>query len=403
MRIEQVNAQTISDTRGRPTIETTIFGNGHKIIVSVPSGKSTGKHEAKELRDEDGGVETAIKNVTGEIADAITKRDFATLAEFDAFVCNMDGTENKSRLGANAILSVSMAAARLFAEDAKIPLWRFIANTAGTTPHAPRLFVNVMNGGAHADFRLPIQEHILVVGEETMKQSVATAKKAFIELGDALRVKQPDIQMGDEGGYAPTFDVIEQSFEFLTDIVSKHSNTSIAIDSAANELRGEDGTYTLFGKRYSSVELQDLYARLIEQFPFHAIEDPFAEDDIESFASITAALGKRVIIIGDDITVTNPVRIEDAIKHQYINAVLIKPNQIGTVSETLDSVKKTYSAGLSTVVSHRSGETYDTFIADLAYGIGAHGIKAGGLAQPQRLAKYERLNVIEQEATILPI
>ncbi len=400
MRIKSIDAHAISDTRGRETIETTLSTGEFEATASIPSGKSTGSHEAKELRDEDGSVTTAIQNVTGEITVALKERDFSTMEEIDAFLCELDGTQNKSRLGANAILSISIASARLFAQEANIPLWRFIADTAKVTPHAPRLFVNVMNGGAHADFRLPIQEQILVVGEETLKESVTVAHEAFAELGNVLRGELSNLPMGDEGGYSPSFDTIERPFEILADIVSGRENTSIAIDSAANELLDGD-EYVLLKKRYTSAQLLELYTQLVEHFHFHAIEDPFAESDTESFTEITAKLGDRVIIIGDDLIVTNPKRIEDAAVHKYINAALIKPNQIGTVSETIDAVHKTYEAGWHAVVSHRSGETYDTFIADLAYGIGAHGIKAGGLAQQQRLAKYERLRVIEQEATAL--
>ncbi len=400
MRINRIHAHTISDTRGRDTIETTLFADKFEATASIPSGKSTGSHEARELRDDDGSVTTAIHNVTGEIADALSERDFSNIGELDAFLNELDGTQDKSRLGANAILSVSIAMARLFAQEAQIPLWRFIADTAKTTPAAPRLFVNVMNGGAHADFRLPIQEQILVVGEETLKESVTTAHEAFAELGDMLRNELSDLPMGDEGGYSPAFDTIERPFELLSDIVSKRGNTSIAIDSAANELL-DGNEYVLLKKRYTSEQLLELYTQLVERFHFHAIEDPFAESDKQSFAEITAKLGEKVIIIGDDLIVTNPKLIEDAVEHKYINATLIKPNQIGTVSETIDAVHKTYDAGWRSIVSHRSGETYDTFIADLAYGIGAHGIKAGGLAQQQRLAKYERLRSIEHEATEL--
>ncbi len=400
MRIKSAVARAVSDTRGRQTIETTLSAGELEATASIPSGKSTGAHEAKELRDEDGSVTTAIHNVTDEIATALTNRDFSTIGELDTFLNELDGTQDKSRLGANAILSISIAAARLFAQEAHIPLWRFIADTARTTPAAPRLFVNVMNGGAHANFRLPIQEQILVVGEETLKESVTVAHEAFIALGDILRKELSDLPMGDEGGYSPSFDTIERPFEILTDIVSQWKNTSIAIDSAANELL-DGNEYVLLKKRYTSDELLELYTQLVERFQFHAIEDPFAESDTEGFAKITAKLGEKVIIIGDDLIVTNPKRIEDAAAHKYINAALIKPNQIGTVSQTIDAVHKTYEAGWHAVVSHRSGETYDTFIADLAYGIGAHGIKAGGLAQQQRLAKYERLRTIEREATEL--
>ncbi|HFC11188.1 MAG TPA: phosphopyruvate hydratase [Candidatus Kaiserbacteria bacterium] len=400
MRIEIVGARSIPDSREKPTIETTLRSGELEAKASVPSGKSTGAHEAKELRDEDGSVSTALSNVTGEIAEAISTREFASTKELDAFLIELDGTPDKSRLGANAILSVSISATRLFALQAGVPLWRYLADTYGTTPSAPRLFVNVMNGGAHAGFRLPIQEHIFMVGEATLTESFATAERGFAELGEMLKSETDDLQMGDEGGYSPAFADFDKPFELLTKLVEKHQNTAIAIDSAANELRNDHGGYTLIGKDYTSEELRKLYVDLVGKFPFHAVEDPFAETDSKSFTELTADIGKQVLVIGDDITVTNPKRIENAIEEKSMNAVLIKPNQIGSVSEAAEAVKKTHSAGWATVCSHRSGETDDTFIADFAYGMGAHGIKAGGLGQKVRREKYERLCSIEKEVTI---
>jgi len=257
-----------------------------------------------------------------------------------------------------------------------------------------------MNGGEHADFRLPIQEYLFVVGEETVTKSVQTAKNAFAILGDMLRKENIDLPMGDEGGYSPKFSELEKPFELLTELALTHPNTSLAIDSAANGLRNENNdSYTLLGKKYTTSELQSVYEILVNKFPFHAVEDPFAEDDIAGFVSITKSLGEKVLIIGDDLIVTNTSRIGDAIEKKSINAVLIKPNQIGTVSQAAEAVRKTHSAGWKTICSHRSGETYDTFIADFAYGMGSHGIKAGGFGQHQRRVKYERLSSIETEIT----
>ncbi len=399
MRIEVVKSISIPDTRGRATVETTLRSNNFTATASVPSGKSTGAHEAKELRDEDGGVSGAIANVTGEIAEALATREFSSPQEIDSFLCELDGTQDKSRLGANAILSVSISATRLFAQEAGIPLWKYISETYSTTPSAPRFFVNVMNGGAHANFRLPIQEYILVVGEPTVAESFETTEKAFKLLGEKLRAESTELPMGDEGGYSPKFSEIERPFELLSELVLKYPNTSIAIDAAANELRNQSGGYTLIGKDYSTEELLEMYKSLVNKFPFHAIEDPFSEDDVAGFVATTKALGNQIIIIGDDLIVTNPKRIDDAVSKKSINAVLIKPNQIGTVSEAAEAVKKTHSAGWKTVCSHRSGETHDTFIADFAYGMGTHGIKAGGFGQQVRREKYERLQAIEKEIT----
>lgn len=392
MRIDTILARTIPDTRGRPTIETTITSGDISATASVPSGKSTGSHEALELRDTDGGVATAVANVTGEIARAITGRDFVSPDEVDELLITLDGTPNKSRLGANAILSVSIATERLFAVAAGQPLWKAIAHRAGTTPHAPRLFMNVMNGGVHADFKLPFQEYILVV-EGTTSEALPIAREAFTKLGERLG----DVPMGDEGGYAPTFDTLERPFELLADIVAEFPGTSIAIDAAASEFFKE-GRYHLLGASYTAEELLRIYENLVARFPLKSIEDPFDEDAASDFARLTSALSGKALIVGDDFTVTNPTRIESAIAHKEISAVLIKPNQIGTVQEAIRAVQMTHAAELETIASHRSGETDDTFISDFAYGTGAFGIKAGGLGQKERLEKYERLFAIEQES-----
>lgn len=391
MRIDQCIARSILDTRDRPTIEVTLSANALSATASVPSGKSTGSHEALELRDPDGSVTSAIANVNGEIARALVGQRFS-LDELDTFLIKLDGTADKSRLGANAILAVSIAAQRLSALLEDIPLWKAIEKRGGFTATVPRLYINMMNGGTHADFKLPFQEYLLIIKE---KPSVAlpVAREAFAKLGERLG----NVPMGDEGGYAPTFDTLEQPFEILAELVQEFSNTSIAIDAAASELF-RDGTYELLGKSYLADELANIYQGLASQFLIHSIEDPFEENAGADFARLTAALGEHFHIVGDDLTVTNPARIKDAAAHKAINAVLIKPNQIGTVQEALEAVKETYAAGFAAIASHRSGETNDTFIADFAYGIGAHGIKAGGLAQPERLAKYERLLAIEREA-----
>jgi len=414
MRIDHIEAKSILDTRGKPTIETVLFANTFSAVASVPSGKSTGQYEAFELRDSDGGVSRAIENVNGEIARAIIGRHFNSPDELDASLIALDGTPNKSRLGANAILSVSIAAMRLSALLENIPLWSAIAKRAGITPRAPCLYVNVMNGGVHAcpaeasakedGFRLPFQEYILVVDGKT-SNALPVAQKAFEKLGQRFG---SNISMGDEGGYAPAFETLEEPFEILSELVKEFPGTSIAIDSAASELF-HDGAYQLLGKSYTPEELAAIYRELVERFSIHSIEDPFAENAPADFSKITASLGNKIFIIGDDLTVTDPVRIKKAARNKEINAVLIKPNQIGTVRESLLAVKETYTAGFQAVASHRSGETDDTFIADFAYGIGAHGIKAGGFGRPstksdlvlgqrERLLKYERLLAIEREA-----
>ncbi len=392
MRIDRLAARSILDTRGRPTVETTLHSGALSATASVPSGKSTGSHEACELRDIDGGVTQAIGNVNGEIASALINRDFDSLDELDTFLIKLDGTQDKSRLGANAILSVSIAAMRLSALQEGIPLWKAIAKRAGTTPQAPRLFINVMNGGVHADFKLPFQEYMLVAEGKT-SAALPVAQKAFIKLG---KIFGSETTMGDEGGYAPTFNTLERPFELLAELVKEFPNTSIAIDAAASELF-HDGAYHILGKVYSSEELSRTYENLVAHFPLRSIEDPYDENAHDDFTRLTAMLGEKILIVGDDLTVTNPTRIVDSAKHKEINAVLIKPNQIGTVLEAILAVQETYAAGFKAIASHRSGETDDTFIADFAYGVGAYGIKAGGLGQKERLEKYDRLLAIERE------
>ena len=403
MRIEHITSRPIQDTRGRQTIETTLSAGTFSATASVPSGKSTGSHEACELRDADGSVAHAIENVNGEIADALTERSFDSLDELDDFLIALDDSLNKSRLGANALLSVSITAERLSALAQGIPLWKSIAERAGTTPATPRPFVNVLNGGAHVHpatalakgdrFPLPFQEYMLVIEGKT-STALSVAAEAFAKLGERL---PKDVVMGDEGGYAPAFDTLEKPFEILAGLVKEFPSTSIAIDAAASELF-HNGAYQLLGKSYSSQELTSLYESIAAKYPIHSIEDPFAEDAGADFARLTEKLGRKILVVGDDLTVTNPARINDAIAHEEINAVLIKPNQIGTVREAIKAVQATQNAGWKVICSHRSGETDDTFISDFAYGVGAHGIKAGGLGQRERLLKYDRLLAIEHEA-----
>ncbi|MFA6502991.1 MAG: phosphopyruvate hydratase [Candidatus Paceibacterota bacterium] len=391
MRLDTVIARSVADTRGRATIETTLSAGAGTATASVPSGKSTGSHEACELRDADGSVGRAIGNVNGEIRAALQGCDFASADELDALLVALDGTADKSRLGANALLSVSIAAARLFALSEDVPLWKALAKRAGTLPSAPRLYVNVMNGGAHADFKLPFQEYLLVVEGKT-SEALPVAREAFAKLGERLG----NVPMGDEGGYAPTFATLAEPFEVLAELVQGFPHASIALDAAASELY-HDGRYHLLGKAYSADELATLYGSIATQYPLLSIEDPFAEDALGDFARLTATLGEKLLIIGDDLTVTNPARIHTAIEQKAINAVLVKPNQIGTVREAILAVQTTYAAGWQVVASHRSGETADTFIADFAYGVGAYGLKAGGLGQKERVLKYERLLTIEKE------
>ena len=439
MHIISCKATEIKDTRGRPTVKVKVAARitegvgglpplpgrekaGVRVvevraIASVPSGKSTGSHEAKELRDADGnGVSRALELLNGEVSALIYSREFSTLRELDEALLVLDGTPDKSRLGSNGILAVSIAAARLFAKERGVPLWKYLAEESNSTPTAPRLFANVINGGAHADFRLPFQEYMVVCGGEgqEVEQSFSALSELYKELRGVLAHEcGEEVSMGDEGGYSPTFSTIEKPFEILAKLIEGKPGLSLAIDAAASELLvpGEKETYKLLDRTYSRIDLLALYANLTQAFPLASIEDPFAEDDREGFRNITAQFTKVKpmsnigftfvnLIVADDLTVTNPARIAAAAQEKLANAVIVKPNQIGSVTETLAAVRVARENGWKIIVSHRSGETNDTFIADLAYGLGAHGIKAGGLAQKERLEKYHRLLEIEREATI---
>lgn len=397
MRIDSCTARAISDSRGRPTIEVELTSGAFSSRDSVPSGKSTGSHEETERRDPDGGVAGEIANENSEIAGAIVGRDFASPGEVDAFLIALDGTPNKSRLGANEILSVSLASHRLFALTAGIPLWKYISKITGYEPKAPALFANVMNGGVHAKMRLPFQEYMVVAGAPTARESFAALEVLFKKLEEELvREVGVSVPMGDEGGYSPTFDTLEKPFAILSKLIAGNPHFSLAIDVAASEFF-KDPEYHLLNEAYSREELLSVYQGLAERFPLRSIEDPFAEDDEEGFRAITASLGSSCRIVGDDLTVTDPERIAHAAGEKLANAVIVKPNQIGTVTETFAAIKAARAAGWGVIVSHRSGETMDTFIADLAYGVGADGLKAGGLAQPERIEKYARLAQIELE------
>ncbi len=398
MNIDTCFARETVDSRERPTVEVELARGDAVAKASVPSGKSTGSHEARELRDEDGrGVTRAIAAVDGEISSMLVGREWSSPEEVDAALIALDGTSDKGRLGSNSMLGVSMAVWRLFAMEEGVELWRYLADKTGYTPRMPRLFSNVINGGVHANMRLPFQEYMLIAAADTAHESFDELYKLFTDLRHTLEQEtRVMVPMGDEGGYSPTFDTIDKPFEILSELIKGHPHFSLAIDAAASELF-RDGAYHLIGKTYSRDELLMVYRGLAARYPLASLEDPFAEDDSQGFAAITEALGKARLVVGDDLTVTNKMRIQSAIEGKLANALLVKPNQIGTISETLDAIKLAREARWEIIVSHRSGETKDTFIADLAYGIGAYGLKAGGLTQQERLEKYERLIEIERQ------
>jgi len=377
------------------------------VGASVPAGKSTGSREAVAVP-----VDDAIRNVNEIIAPQLIGKKVDVFA-VDDFLVSLDGTENKSKLGANAILGVSIAVLKLEAKIVGQPLWQHIQslsapsakdfgdNLINQSVRFPRLFVNVLNGGAHAEFKLPFQEYMFVLGNG-MKATgpVEQMQILFGQLEKKLKGLGKEIKMGDEGGFSFQSDNLEEPFEILSELHDK-----LAIDVAGGEFF-DGGKYSVLGKKYFSDELLEVYENLVKKFPIVSIEDPFSENDFGGFKKIAEKMKdlgvsppSEVLIVGDDLTTTNVEMIEKAIEEKMINAVLIKPNQIGTVTETLQAIEMTHTAGLKTIISHRSGETADSFIADLAVGVGAYGIKAGALSQSERMAKYDRLVEIEKEVS----
>lgn len=396
MKISKILVNEIADSRGAATLEAVLSSGDMEAKGAVPSGKSTGSHEALELRDADGGVSAAKKNVLEIIGPELMAKEWSSPEEIDRALISLDGTKNKTRLGANALLGVSIAAHRLFAGSVSIPLWKLISESNNTTPKTPRLFMNVMNGGAHADFRLPFQEYILIVNGKTARDSYERAQVAFATLGNMLKDCCGNIPLGDEGGYSPLFSDVEQPFSLLSSLSAGLHDMSIGIDAAATEFFKKE-QYIVSGQAHSRAELLALYETLIDSYHVASIEDPFAEHDVEGFTELTKRAQGKALVIGDDLTVTNPELIKKFSASRSATGVIIKPNQIGTVTETCEAARVARDAGWEIVVSHRSGETHDTFVSDLAFGLGAYGLKAGAPTQEVRRVKYERLLEAEEE------
>ena len=398
MKITSCVAKEIFDSRGMPTLEVEMSSGSVSVQASVPSGKSTGSSEALELRDADGrGVSRAIANVNDIIAKEIVGVEMEP-NDIDRRMLEVDGTENKSNLGANAILGVSIASTKLAAALSDVPIWKWIADTNGAdqkTQKLPKLFMNILNGGAHSDFRLPFQEYMIVPQDLSTEVSFQKAQKVIEVLGERLKENFGDIPLGDEGGYSPVFEKIEEPFELLSEIIADE-DIFLAIDAAATGIY-KDGSYSMLNKKYSPQELSSVYKKLISEFNLLVIEDPFEESDANSFSELLKSVDDNILILADDITVTNPDIITEMIEKKSANAVIIKPNQIGTLLEVYEAVTLAHGGGWEVVASHRSGETMDSFIADLAVGIGAYGIKAGSPLQKERKVKYDRLLEIEKE------
>jgi enolase len=408
--IVAVKGREILDSRGNPTIEVDVRLVGGALgRAAVPSGASTGSREALELRDGDPlryggkGVRTAVANVNGPVAAALGGLDATDQRAVDRALCAVDGTPDKSTLGANALLGASMATARAAAVARELPLYRHLAT--GPIDSLPVPMANVINGGAHAANALDFQEFMLVpLGARSMVEAVRLLAETFHTLRAILKQAGHVTSVGDEGGYAPNVTRPAEALELLVAAIKQAGyqpgiDISLAMDPAASELY-RNGQY-VFSKSgldaLSTSGMIDLLARLAEQFPVVSIEDGLAEDDWDGWKALTERLGRQLLLVGDDIFVTNPAIIRRGIELHVANAVLIKLNQIGTVSETLDAIATAHRAGYQTVVSHRSGETEDTFIADLAVATGAGYIKTGSMARSERVAKYNQLIRIEEE------
>jgi enolase len=416
-RITDVAAQEILDSRGRPTVAVSVrLANGAAGEAGVPSGASTGTREAVELRDGDtaryggAGVRQAVANVNGEIADVLTGRDLDGLAAVDALLVELDGTDTKRRLGANAIVGVSMAAARAFAAADGRPLYRFLA-PAGVEARLPVPCFNVINGGRHAANRLQPQEFMICpLGAPTFAEAMRAGAEVYAALRARLHAAGMAVGLGDEGGFAPDLATAEEALDELVAAIGDAGYTpgrdgvAVALDPAASEFRGSDGRYELVAGEatLSPAELIERWAELTERYPIWSIEDGLGEDDADGWAMLTERLGDRVQLVGDDNFVTNPAIIADGIDRGIANAALIKLNQIGTVTETLEAMRLCRDAGYGQMVSHRSGETTDSFIADLAVATGCGQIKSGAPARGERVAKYNRLAAIEAELDSAP-
>ena len=409
IEITDVHAREVLDSRSNPTIEvevTTTDGVGRAI---VPSGASTGEYEAYELRDGDKkryngkGVLKAVKNVNETISDELVGMNVLDQRLIDRALKELDGTPNLKKLGANAVLGTSLACARAAANALGLPLYRYIG---GSNAHVmPVPMMNILNGGAHANNNVDIQEFMIMpIGAESFSDCLRQCSEVYFALKSILQEKGQPTAVGDEGGFAPNLGTDEEALALIVEAVEKAGyapgeDFKIAIDAASSEWAQEDGTYLLpkSGIKKTTDELIEFWEGIIDRYPIFSIEDPLGENDYEGFARLTERVGDRVQLVGDDLFVTNPERLERGIECGAANSILIKVNQIGTLSETLDAIEMAHNAGYTAVVSHRSGETEDTTIADIAVAVNAGQIKTGAPARTDRVAKYNRLLRIEDE------
>ena len=407
MKISKITAREVLDSRGYPTLKTyIILADGTTATAQVPSGASTGVHEALELRDKEKrfwgkGVLKAVQNVS-LIEKKLKNLNVFDQEMLDKTMCELDGTPNKSKLGANAILSVSLAAARVASIAARMPLYKYLRKAYNLKEKEyllPCPMLNIINGGVHADSGLNIQEFMVVpTKQKTFKEALQAASEVYHTLKNLLAQNNLSTSIGDEGGFAPRIKKHEEVFRLLLKATAKagYYNMPFAIDAAASEFYKE-AFYYFEGKKLSYKELSDIYSNFAVNFPIISIEDPFEQDDWQAWEYFTQKEGKKLNIVGDDLFVTNFDRVELGIERKAANSVLIKLNQIGTLSETIKVIYKAKRSGLSTIISHRSGETEDSFIADLAVAVNSGAIKSGAPARSERLAKYNRLLEIEAE------
>lgn len=413
-KIKSIIAREVLDSRGNPTVACRVtLASGATAEAKVPSGASTGSHEALELRDGGKryggkGVLKAVANVNGPIAKTLVGMDAAKLSKIDAAMIELDGTPTKSRYGANAMLAVSMACAEAMAIHRKEPLWKTLRHIYDF-PRAAKMPIptmNVLNGGAHANWSLDVQECMIVPKQRTIEERVRAGAEVFHVLASILKQNGFTTTVGDEGGFAPQLHTIENAFDVLIQAIKKAGyvpgkDIAIATDVASSEFyNAKKGVYEMKteGKTFTSDELLQRYLDLQKKYPLESIEDPFAEDDWAAWKKAQPKLKKKSVIVGDDFFVTNVERLERGIKEKAATAILIKPNQIGTVTETVQAIVMAHKHGFKTSISHRSGETSDTFIADLAYACGSDYIKTGSLSRSERVEKYNRLMEISIES-----
>jgi enolase len=409
--IIDVRGREILDSRGNPTVEAeVILETGVRGRAAVPSGASTGAHEAVELRDGDRnrylgkGVLSAVSHVSKEIANAIRGFEAREQLDIDRTMLELDGTPNKRNLGANSILAVSMAVARAAAEEQKLPLWKYLADE-GSADLLPVPMMNILNGGAHAPNNVDIQEFMVMpIGAETFSEGLRMGVEVFHHLKKVLSSTGKNTAVGDEGGFAPDLASNEEAVEVVLEAIEKAGYTAgkdivLALDAAATEFY-EDGEYVFKwsgGERRDAAGMVAWWTEWMDKYPIRSLEDPLDENDWHGWKALTEAIGDRTQIVGDDLFVTNTERLEQGIKDKSANAILIKVNQIGTLTETLQAMRMAAQAGWKSVVSHRSGETEDTFIADLAVATGAGQIKTGSASRTDRIAKYNQLLRIEEQ------